>query len=104
MTSADVISNVSCVIAEWTVLIGYPLELAPLLVKIQAINTVAREALRFRRIRIDAEKLKTYPILFAIPVIIYLIAWVCLDRPVIIDRLEVVEDGSGRSRGGGGEP
>lgn len=98
MTSADVVSNASCVITEWSLLIGYTLELAPLLVKIQAINTIAREALSFHhtRIRIDTVKLKTYPILFAIPVVAYLIVWVCLDMPVIIDTLEVEPSKDGR--------
>ena len=92
VTSADVISNASCITTEWCVLLGYTLELAPILVKVQAINKVTREAMRFRRIEIDSKKLKIYPILFAIPAIIYLIVWTSVDTPLMINNLKLKND------------
>lgn len=81
MTSAEGTSDALCVTAEWGVLLGYTLEIAPILIKVQAINHVTRESVRFRRIRVNTKKLKTYPIYFAVPVIIYLIVWTCVDMP-----------------------
>ena len=81
VTSAQGTSDALCVTAEWGMLLGYTLEIAPILVKVQAINYVTREAMRFERIRIDTKKLQTFPIYFAVPVIIYLIVWTSVDMP-----------------------
>ncbi len=97
ITSADTTTNASCVTAEWTVLLGYTLELAPILVKVQAINKVTREAMRFRRIEIDAKKLRRYPFFFAIPVLIFLIVWTSVDMPMSMNNLEIDGIEEGRS-------
>ena len=67
--------------AEWGVLLGYTLEIAPILIKVQAVNFVTRESIRFKRISINTKKLRTFPIYFAVPVVIYLIVWTSVDMP-----------------------
>lgn len=95
VTSADPSSDAVCVASEWSILIGYTLELAPILVKVQAINRVTREAMRFRRLEIDQNKLKKYPILFVTPVLIYLIVWTIVDMPKSVESLAMDKGGIG---------
>lgn len=88
-------SDGTCVTSEWSILIGYTLELAPILVKVQSVNKVAREAMRFRRIEVDHVKLRRYPIIFLIPVLIYLSVWTAVDMPKSIESLLLDESGDG---------
>ena len=95
VTSADPSSDGVCVTSEWSILIGYTLELAPILIKVQAINKVTREAMRFRRLQIDQNKLKKYPLLFVTPVLIYLVIWTIVDMPKSTESLALDRSGSG---------
>ena len=76
---ADATSDVACVTADWSVLVGYTLEVAPILIKVQAINRVTSDPVSFRNIKIDVKKLKKYPFFFVTPVILYLIVWTAVD-------------------------
>ena len=65
------------------------------MVKVQSINRVTRESMRFRRIEIDHNKLRTYPILFLFPVLTYLIVWTIIDMPKSIESLSLDRSGNG---------
>ena len=74
-------SLVACVVLEWGVLLGYTMALCPILIKVQAINKLARYAKRFRRLEIDGNKLKLYPLFVLLPIMLYLTIWVIVDMP-----------------------
>ena len=71
------------------------LELAPISVKVQAMNTVQScSNLSFRRIWIDSKKLKKQIILFIVPGLVYLIVWTALDMPKQTESLTLDHSGN----------
>ena len=97
MCSAVSSSITTCVITEWSVLVGYTIVLCPILIKVGAINKLTRYAKRFRRLEIDGKKLRRYPVYVMIPVIIYLVAWTAVDIPKPTETLSMGTSGIGNT-------
>lgn len=68
---------------DWFVIVGYTLELAPLLLKLQAINKVAREGMQIHRIEIDRKVLTCSVFIFIAPVLLFLVLWTSIATPKI---------------------
>ena len=99
-TSASSTSNITCAVSEWSILIGYTLELTPILVKVQPINRNdhgLEEEDSIQHVDIMVEKLKKCLILIVTPVVLYLIVWVALDMPKLKDLLILDKSGSGNT-------
>mmetsp|Transcript_7699 Transcript_7699/g.10668 ORF Transcript_7699/g.10668 Transcript_7699/m.10668 type:complete len:700 (+) Transcript_7699:666-2765(+) len=74
-------SQDSCIAQEWFVLIGYSLELTPLIVKVAAVNRIFQSATRFQKATIDKKKLYMSVSSIIILVAIYLLTWTLVDPP-----------------------
>ena len=87
-------SSGTCVTSEWGILIGYTLELVPILVKVQVMNAVQKcKVIHFRRIEIDSKRLRKQLILFIAPILTYLIVWTAVDMPEPIESLTLDNSG-----------
>mmetsp|Transcript_26727 Transcript_26727/g.50669 ORF Transcript_26727/g.50669 Transcript_26727/m.50669 type:complete len:447 (-) Transcript_26727:228-1568(-) len=74
-------SNGSCVARTWMTILGFSMELVPLIVKVKAINYLFNQSMRNRRVKIDKKKLyKTVAAVMAC-VVVYLIVWTAVDPP-----------------------
>lgn len=74
-------SDNSCVAAWWLVLVGYTLELIPLIVKMTAIHRVVSAAKRLRRIVLKRESLLGAVGAVCALVLVYLAVWTIVDPP-----------------------
>jgi len=83
-------SSISCPLVEWSNLLGYTTEIVPILVKVAVINKVTSSGRKCRRVVIDKKKMLRAPILFIVPVAIYLVLWTALDIPTPND-VEVLD-------------
>merc|ERR1719232_1838428 len=83
-------SSFSCALVEWSSLLGYTTEIAPILVKVAVINKVTRYGMQYRRVSIDRKKMLKAPLLFIIPVVLYLILWTVIDIPTF-SQIEVLD-------------
>ena len=75
------VSNVSCLVKEWGIMLGITMELVPLLIKVSAINNLTAQAMRFRRAQVNPKRLKCA--LFSVMgiVVLYLTIWSTIDAP-----------------------
>uniref|UniRef100_A0A7S0ATN0 G-protein coupled receptors family 3 profile domain-containing protein n=1 Tax=Minutocellus polymorphus TaxID=265543 RepID=A0A7S0ATN0_9STRA len=71
----------SCTSLAWFLLVGYTLELIPVIVKVAAINKMMSAAKKMKRVELDRKKL--YYVVFAITffVVVFLVAWSAADPP-----------------------
>ena len=74
-------SRGSCTSAEWFINVGYTLSLAPLLVKISAINKVSAFARRMQRIKVDMSHMYAEVATAVGIVILYMMIWTAFDPP-----------------------
>ena len=74
-------SNGSCIAVIWFVNVGYTLELAPLLVKVAAINQLTSASERMQKIKIERGKLFQTAFAVAGFIIVYLSVWTAIDAP-----------------------
>lgn len=74
-------SKATCVASQWFILLGYSLELVPLLVKVAAINKLFQEAAKMKRVTIDLKWLFMLVGALMSIVAIFLIIWTALDPP-----------------------
>jgi hypothetical protein len=82
----------SCVAAEWLIVLGYSLELVPLIVKIAAINRIMQASEQLRRIRVSK-----YSLYISVAIVmsiagVFLALWTALDPPTRQRELELTED------------
>jgi 7 transmembrane sweet-taste receptor of 3 GCPR. len=78
-------SNAVCTLQQWTLRLGYTLEIVPILIKMSSINKLGREARRFRRAVIDPNHFKKFLSITLSIVVMYLIVWTALDMPKRVD-------------------
>ena len=72
-------SEGTCMAREWFLVLGYSFELVPLIVKVAAINTLFQNAIKFKRVKIEAKKLHmTVGIIISL-VALYLLIWTIID-------------------------
>jgi 7 transmembrane sweet-taste receptor of 3 GCPR len=74
-------TNGSCIAVIWLVNVGYTLELAPLLVKVAAINQLTSASTRMQKIKIERKQLFGSVFMVTALVIIFLIVWTSVDAP-----------------------
>jgi hypothetical protein len=74
-------NDIVCVSRVWLVSLGYTCELAPLIIKVSAMNRLMRASRRMRRVRIKPYSLYTKVIALAALMAIYLIVWTVVDPP-----------------------
>jgi hypothetical protein len=72
----------SCISAIWMLLVGYTIELVPLLVKISAINLLVNAARGHRRVVLQQRHLFTTVAAISVCVGVYLVVWTVLDPPL----------------------
>jgi hypothetical protein len=72
----------SCISATWLLLVGYTIELVPLLVKISAVNLLANAAKGHRRVVLQQRHLFTTVAVISFCVGVYLVIWTALDPPL----------------------
>lgn len=91
-------SDGSCVLATWLINLGYTLELIPLIVKVGAINRMMSAARQMRRIVIQRSSLFGAVAFVCLAMIVYLIVWTAVDRPMKSDQFDLshqkTEDGA----------
>jgi 7 transmembrane sweet-taste receptor of 3 GCPR len=71
----------SCISVIWFVNVGYTLELAPLLVKVAAVNQLTTASTRMQKITIDRQKLFGSVLMVMVLIIIFLVVWTVIDAP-----------------------
>jgi hypothetical protein len=81
-----------CVAQFWLVALGYTCELAPLIIKVSAMNHLMRASRRMRRVRINPSALYAKVIFLTLLVAIYLIVWTAADPPSAIEFRTLSED------------
>lgn len=81
ITTALPPTNGSCIASVWLINIGYTFEIAPLIVKIAAINKFRQAAKKLKRIKLSKEYLYGAVAGLAGIVTLYMIIWTVIDRP-----------------------
>ena len=79
-------TSATCTSAMWLVVLGYSIELVPVLVKTAAINRILQSARKLRRVRISPASMIIKVVLVVVMVTGFLLAWTIVDQP---DRTEV---------------
>eukprot|EP00536_Pseudo-nitzschia_multiseries_P014279 jgi/Psemu1/69037/estExt_Genemark1.C_6820002 len=77
--SAATPSEATCVAREWFILLGYSLELVPLIVKVAAINLIYQSAIKFKRVKLEQKRLFITVGVIISAVVIYLTIWTIID-------------------------
>lgn len=72
----------SCVATIWFTNLGYTLELAPLIVKVAAINRLMSAAQQLRRVHVNRKSLFGMVYLLCFFVVVFLLLWSIFDTPV----------------------
>lgn len=90
--SATKPSRISCVSRIWFITIGYTLELAPLLVKIAALNRLMQAAERMERIKFSYHNLYSTVTMVLLCTTIVLIFWTFVDPPTKTDSLQLTNE------------
>ena len=72
-------TTISCVCGIWFVLIGYSLELIPLLVKVAAVNRLVQKSQRMIRVRVKRSRLYQMIGVSIGVIMLYLAIWTALD-------------------------
>jgi len=84
-------SDFICSLQQWTLRLGYSLELVPILIKVSSINRLGREARLFRRASIDRNRFKKFLSTTIVILVTYLVIWTVVDMPQRDDVLTVIE-------------
>lgn len=74
-------SNGSCIVSMWLINVGYTLELAPLLVKVAAINSLLSASARMQRVVIDRQRLYQSSFAITAVIVVFLAVWSAVDPP-----------------------
>ncbi|KAG7344866.1 7 transmembrane sweet-taste receptor of 3 GCPR-domain containing protein [Nitzschia inconspicua] len=82
IVAAVTVSTSSCVATTWLLMVGYTIELVPLLVKISAINVLVHAAKGYKRVILQRKHLFTTDAVITLCVVIYLALWTALDPPI----------------------
>ena len=77
-------SRASCTSAEWFIHVGYTLSVAPLLVKVAAINKTYRFTTRMQRSNVDLSHMYTQVAGCVGVIIVYMCFWTAFDAPTRI--------------------
>lgn len=85
-------SNLVCTLQQWTLRLGYTLEIVPILIKVSAINKLSREARRFRRAEIDPNHFRKFLSAVLAILVAFLIAWTVVDTPKRVNNLTLKTD------------
>ena len=80
-----------CTLQQWTLRLGYSLEVVPILIKVSALSRLGREARQFRRAQIDPNRFKKYISISMFALVTYMIIWTAVDVPKRVDNLDVIE-------------
>jgi hypothetical protein len=87
-------SDCICSLQQWTLRLGYSLELVPILIKVSLINRLGREARLLRRATIDQNRFKKVLSTTMAILVTYLVIWTVVDMPQRDDVLNVIEGDS----------
>ena len=74
-------TNATCVTSIWFVNVGHTLELAPLLVKVSAINRLMSASRRLEKVKIERGSLFKSVMVITSSIVVYLIIWSAVDAP-----------------------
>ena len=74
-------TSATCTSEMWLVVLGYSIELVPVLVKTAAINRILHSARKMRRVRISPTSMMVKVVLVVILVTGYLLTWTIIDQP-----------------------
>ena len=85
-------SNFSCVIYEWSQLLGKSLVLMPILIKVSTINKLGRESRLCRRAKINPYHLTKNVTISITIVLVYLFTWTVMDLPRMKDHQFVLKN------------
>ena len=77
-----------CIARNWAYILGYSLELVPLLIKISAINKVFQAAVRLQRLKVDKRMLFGNVSIIIILAVIFLLTWLVFDPYTIKTKLQ----------------
>jgi 7 transmembrane sweet-taste receptor of 3 GCPR len=81
MMTAIPVSEGTCIAGAWLIMVGYTIELVPLLVKISAINMLVHAARGHKRVFLQRRHLFTTVAVITLCVAVYLVVWTVLDPP-----------------------
>lgn len=87
----------TCIAAPWFQFTGYTLELAPLLVKVAAINRLMHGSTRMKKVKIKREHLFRSVCAIVAVIVIYLIIWSAVDAPELEGELSLSTDLTARN-------
>ena len=85
-------SNFSCVIYEWSQLLGKSLVLMPILIKVSTINKLGRSSRLCKRAKIDLNHLTKNVTISITIVLVYLFTWTVMDLPRMKDHQFVLKN------------
>ena len=74
-------TKIVCVCGEWFVLLGYSLELIPLMVKVAAVTRLIHKSRRMQRVMVQKSRLYQIVGGCVFLVMVYLATWTTLDPP-----------------------
>lgn len=77
-------SLASCTATQWLVVLGFTLELTPLLVKVAAVNRIQQAAKRYKRVNVKASDLYFAVAAVVIFVVACMVAWTASDPPTLV--------------------
>mmetsp|Transcript_69426 Transcript_69426/g.103336 ORF Transcript_69426/g.103336 Transcript_69426/m.103336 type:complete len:917 (-) Transcript_69426:138-2888(-) len=72
-------SQGTCIATQWFILLGYSLELVPLIVKVAALNTLHQHARKFKRVKLEFKNLYMTVGVIIAAVTIFLLIWTVMD-------------------------
>ena len=85
-------TDTTCMMQNWFILLGYSMELVPLIVKIAAIHRMTQAAKRMKRIRLDQRQLYGTVLFVCFMVTIVLVIWTVVDPSKELDEVTLHPD------------
>lgn len=93
--------NATCASRHWFTVLGLTLELVPVIVKVNAVNTIFRTANKMKRVTIKRSKLYMNIGVILFFIVVYLICWTAIGNlAAITESWSLDEEGDRNSRGG----
>jgi len=80
-------SNAVCLSRSWLVILGFTMEIVPLIIKVGAINKVHLAAKRMKRVALEERKLFLEVFFFNVIIFVFLICWTVIDPFTVQEEL-----------------
>jgi len=84
--------NATCMAQQWFIMLGYTLELTPLIVKVAAIHRMMQAAKRMRRVTLNRQQLYGTLLILALLAAVYLAVWTGVDPSKRSDQIILQPD------------